>query len=137
MSEQRRRNKQSSPTPKRIFESMIEAANRHDLEAMAAYFAHDYRGELPFSPEGNFIGQAGVRKNWSAFFSTMPDFQVKILSEAVEGSTVWAELFFHGTRADGAEQMMQGVSIMEIQAEKIARGKLYQSLVRESPGDGA
>ena len=49
-------------TPKEIFESMIEATNRHDLEAMVACFAPDYRGELPFTPERNFTGLAGVRK---------------------------------------------------------------------------
>jgi len=117
-------------TPKEIFESTMAAANRHDLEAMLAYFAPDYRGELPFTPEGNFTGQAGVRKNWSLFFSTMPDFQVEILSEAVEGDTVWSELFFHGTQADGTKRMMRGVGIMGMQSGKIAWGKLYQSTVQ-------
>ena len=120
-------------TPKEIFESMIEAANRHDLEAMVACFAPDYRGELPFTPERNFTGLAGVRKNWSFFFSTMPDFRVEILREAVEGDTVWAELLFHGTRADGSKQMIQGVNIMGIQTGKIAWGRLYQNTVQK-PG---
>jgi len=31
----------------------------------------------------------------------MPDFQVDILSEAVEEDTVWAELLYHGTQVDG------------------------------------
>ena len=83
-----------SLTPKEVFEHMIEAANRHDLETMVAYFASDYRAELPFTPEGNFTGQTDVRKNWSVFFSTMPDFRVEILNEVVEGNTVWFELFF-------------------------------------------
>jgi SnoaL-like domain len=48
-----------------------KAANRHDLEAMVACFAPDYRSEQPLYPERNFTGQAGVRKNWSFFFSTM------------------------------------------------------------------
>jgi ketosteroid isomerase-like protein len=129
MSEQQRQ--ETHLAPKEIFESMIEAANRHDLEAMVACFAPDYRGELPFTPERNFTGQAGVRKNWSFFFSTMPDFQVEILREAVEGDTVWAELFFHGTQADGSKRMMQGVNIMGIQSGKIAWGKLYQNTVQK------
>jgi ketosteroid isomerase-like protein len=117
-------------TPKEIFESMVVAANRHDLEAMVSYFAPDYRSELPFTPEKNFTGQAGVRKNWGFFFSTMPDFRVEILSEAAEGDTVWAELFFHGTQTDGTKRMMQGVNIMGMQSGKIAWGKLYQSTVQ-------
>ena len=130
MSEQQRQDTHLSLTPKEIFEHMIEAANRHDLEMMVAYFAPDYRAELPFTPERNFTGQAGVRKNWGAFFSTMPDFRVEILSEAVEGNTVWSELSFHGTRTDGAKQMMQGVNIMRIQGEQIVWGKLYQNVVQ-------
>ena len=133
MSEQQRQETHGHSTPKAIFESMIEAANSHDLEAMVARFAPDYRSELPFSPERNFTGQAGVRKNWSFFFSTMPDFRIEILSEAIEGETVWAELFFHGTRADGVKQMMQGVNIMGIQRGQIAWGKLYQNRVQEPP----
>ena len=133
MSEQQRPEAHLQATPQEIFESMIEATNRHDLEAMVACFAPDYRGELPFTPERNFTGRTGVRKNWGFFFSTMPDFQVEILSLAVDGDTVWAELFFHGTQTNGTKQMMQGVNIMGIQSGKIAWGKLYQNTVQE-PG---
>ena len=132
MSEQQRQETHVHATPKAIFESMIEAANRHDLEALVACFAPEYRSELPFTPERNFTGQAGVRNNWGLFFSTMPDFRVEILSETVEGGTVWAELFFHGTQMDGARRVMRGVNIMGMQSGKIAWGKLYQNTVQES-----
>ena len=130
MSEQQKQEAHLHATTKEIFDSMVAAANRHDLEGMLSYFASDYRAELPFTPEKNFIGQPGVRKNWSAFFSAMSDFRIEILSEAVEGDTVWAELFFHGTQADGTKMMMQGVNIMGMQSGKIAWGKLYQSPVQ-------
>ena len=133
MSEQQKQDTHLSLTPKEVFERMIEAANRHDLETMVAWFAPDYRAELPFTPERNFTGQAGVRKNWSLFFSTMPDFQIEILNEAVEENTVWSELFFRGTQADGTKQMMQGVNIMGIAGAQIAWGKLYQATVQEEP----
>jgi ketosteroid isomerase-like protein len=131
MSEQQQRAIHSDLQPKDVFECMIAAANRHDLEAMVACFAPDYRGELPFTLERSFTGQAGVRKNWSFFFATMPDFRVEIISIAVEGDTVWAELFFAGTRADGTKQMMRGVNIAGIQGEQIAWAKLYQSAVQK------
>ena len=35
-------------SPQVVFERMIEAANRHDLEAMVACFAPDFRSEQPF-----------------------------------------------------------------------------------------
>ena|SRR5215469_1260815 len=108
-----------------VFERMIQAANRHDLDAMVACFAPDYRSEQPFYPERNFTGQAGVRKNWSFFFSTMPDFRVDIRSFAVEGDTMWAELHFHGTQSDGKKQVTRGVTISGIQGEQIAWARLY------------
>src|SRR5437660_6803777 len=125
MSVEQAQNAQTQSPPKVVFERMIEAANRHDLEAMVACFAPDYRSEQPFYPERNFSGQAGVRKNWSFFFSTMPDYRVEILSEAVEGDTIWAELLYHGTQSDGAKHMTQGVFISGIQGEQIVWGKLY------------
>jgi limonene-1,2-epoxide hydrolase len=132
MSEQPRQERHFHSTPKDIFESMIEAANRHDLEAMVACFAPEYRGELPFTPERNCTDQAGVRTNWGSFFSAMPDFHVEILREAVEGETVWAEVFFQGTQTDGGKRLMRGVNIMGRQSSKIAWGRLYQQTVQES-----
>ena len=113
----------SSPTS--VFERMIQAANRHDLDAMVACFAPDYRSEQPFHPERSFTGQAGVRKNWSFLFATVPDMQLEILNEVVEGDTVWAELHFHGTQTDGKKFTVRGVTIQGIQAEQIIWGRLY------------
>ena len=116
---------QAQLPPRIVFERMIEAANCHDLDAMVAYFAPDYRSEQPFYPERNFTGQAGVRKNWSFFFSAMPDYRVDILSEAVEGDIVWAELRYHGTQVDGRKQVTRGVTISGIQGGQIAWMRLY------------
>ena len=125
-------NAQPPSSPQIVFERMIQAANRHDLEAMVACFAPDFRSEQPFSPERNFTGQAGVRKNWSFFFSTMPDFQAEVLSEAVEGDTVWAELHYHGTQVDGKKQATRGVTLSGIQGNQIVWAKLYIMMVVES-----
>ena len=116
---------QTHLSPKLVFERMIQAANRHDLEAMVACFAPGFRSEQPFYPERNFIGQAGVLKNWSFFFSMMPDFQVEVLNESFEGDTVWAELHYHGTQTDGKKQVTRGVTISGIQDGKIAWSRLY------------
>ncbi len=131
MSVEQARHAQTQSSPQIVFERMIQAANRHDLEAMVACFAPDFRSEQPFYPERNFTGQEGVRKNWSFFFSTMPDFQAEVLSEAVEGDTVWAELHYHGTQVDGKKQAMRGVTISGIQGDQIVWAKLYIVTIRE------
>jgi ketosteroid isomerase-like protein len=111
--------------PKLVFERMIQALNRHDLDAMVACFAPNFLSEQPFYPERNFTGQAGVRKNWSFFFSTIPDMQVEVQSSVVEGDTVWAELAYYGTQTDGKKHVTRGVSISGIIGEQIAWSKLY------------
>ena len=131
MSVEQAQNAQTQSSPQVVFERMIQAANRHDLEAMVACFAPDFRSEQPFYPERNFTGQAGVRKNWSFFFSTMPDFQVEVLSEAVEGDTVWAELHYHGTQTDGKKFSVKGVTIQGIQADQICWARLYIEPVQD------
>ena len=131
MSVEQAQNAQTPSSPQIVFERMIQAANRHDLEAMVACFAPDFRSEQPFYPERNFTGQAGVRKNWSFFFSTMPDFQAEVLSEAVEGDIVWAELNYHGTQVDGKKHLTRGVTISGIQGEQIVWAKLYIVTIQE------
>jgi ketosteroid isomerase-like protein len=121
------------PAPQQVFERMIQAANRHDLEAMVACYTEDYRSEQPFHPERNFTGPDGVRKNWSFFFATMPDYRIEVLNLTVGGDTVWAELHFHGTQLDGTRQSTRGVTLVGVRGDLISWARLYIELVQE-PG---
>ena len=131
MLEEQVQDAQTYSSPKVVFERMIQAANRHDLEAMVACFVPEFRSEQPLHPERNFTGQAGVRKNWSFFFTTIPDIQVDILNEVQEGDTVWAELYYHGIQTDGKRFTVKGVTVTGIQADKIAWARLYIEPVQE------
>ena len=132
MSEQQVQHVQTYSSPKLVVERMIQAANRHDLDAMVACFAPDFRSEQPFHPERNFVGQAGVRNNWSFFFTTIPDIQVEIPNEVEEGDSVWAELHYHGTQTDGKKFTVKGVTLLGIQADQIIWGRLYIEPVQEA-----
>jgi predicted SnoaL-like aldol condensation-catalyzing enzyme len=123
---------QTHSSPQVVFERMIQATNRHDLDAMLQYFAPDFRSEQPCHPERAFTGRAGVRKNWSFFFTTVPDMQVDILNAVDEGDTVWAELHYHGTQTDRKKFTVKGVTIMGIQADQIIWARLYIEPVQES-----
>jgi predicted SnoaL-like aldol condensation-catalyzing enzyme len=122
---------QTHSSPKLVFERMVQAANRHDLDAMVAYFAPDYRSEQPFHPERNFVGQTGVWNNWSFFFTTIPDIQIEILGDVEEGDSVWAELHYHGTQTDGKKYTVRGVTLLGIQADQISWARLYIEPVQE------
>jgi len=125
MSQEQGQDAQTYSSPKVVFERMIQAANRHDLEAMVACFAPNFRSEQPFHPERNFVGPAGVRKNWNFFFTTIPDIQIEILGEVEEEDTVWAELHYHGTQTDGKKHAIRGVTLMGIQADQLIWARLY------------
>ena len=131
MAEQQVQDVQTYSPPKLVFERMTQAANRHDLDAMVACFAPDFRSEQPLHPERNFVGQAGVRKNWSFFFSTIPDIQIEILGEVTEGDTVWAEVHFHGEQTDGKKFNVRGVTLQGISADQIIWARLYIEPVQE------
>src|SRR5215467_1880762 len=131
MLEEQVQDRQTHPSPKVVFERMIQATNRHDLDAMVACFAPDFRSEQPVHPERSFTGQAGVRRNWSFFFSTIPDIQVDILDEVTEGDTVWAEVHFHGEQTDGKKFDVRGVTLQGISADQIIWARLYIEPVQE------
>jgi ketosteroid isomerase-like protein len=118
--------------PRQVFERMIQAANRHDLEAMVACYTSDYRSEQPFHPERNFTGPDGVWRNWSFFFATMPDYRIDVLNLTVDGDTVWAELHFHGTQLDGTRQSTRGITLVGVQGDLINWARLYIESVQES-----
>lgn len=131
MSQEQAQDTQTHSSSKVVFERMIQAANRHDLEVMVAYFAPDFRSEQPFHSERDFTGQAGVRKNWSFFFTAIPDIQVDILNEVEEGGTVWAELHYHGTQTDGKKFSVKGVTLQGIQDGQIYWARLYIEPVQD------
>jgi ketosteroid isomerase-like protein len=125
MREEQRQATRVQSSAKLVFERMIQAANNHDLDAMVACFAPHFRSEQPFNPERNFTGQAGVRKNWSFFFSTMPDFRAEVQRSVVEEEMVWAEMTYSGTQTDGKKQVTRGVTISGMQEGQIAWSRLY------------
>lgn len=125
MSELRTKQAQAGATPLEVLERMLSALNQHDLDEMVACFSRDYQSEQPFHPERNFIGQAGVRKNWGHFFSTIPDIQADVLSETTDGDTIWAELHIHGVRTDGKTHTTRGVTLQRIRDGLIVWARLY------------
>ena len=131
MLEERIKDAQTHSSPKSVLERMLQATNRHDLDAMVACFAPNFRSEQPLHPERDFTGQSGVRKNWSFFFKTVPDIQVDILSEVEERDTIWAELHYHGTQSDGKKFCIKGVTLQGIQDDKICWARLYIEPVQE------
>jgi ketosteroid isomerase-like protein len=117
-----------------VVQRLERATNEHDLEALVACFASDYRNETPAHPERGFTGQDQVRANWSQIFAAVPDLTCEVLRCTVEGDTVWSEWEHRGTRPDGTPHLMRGVIIFGIADGFAAWARFYLEPVQA--GDG-
>jgi hypothetical protein len=123
------------PGPPSLLQRLHIAQNQHDLDALVNCFDPEYVSEQPVHPDRAFHGREQVRKNWSAFFKSMPDFRSDLLRAATGKDTLWAEWRWSGTLADGTRLEMRGVTVFGIQDDLIAWGRLYMEPV-EQTGEG-
>ncbi len=120
--------------PRSVIDRLTAAQNARDVEGMLACFHEDYVSEQPLHPARAFRGSDQVRANWSALLEAVPDFHAEILRSAVDGDSVFFEVHWTGTKADGSALEERGVIIMGIRDDRIAWGRLY---VDEVERDGA
>jgi ketosteroid isomerase-like protein len=115
-----------------VIERLVAATNAHDLDGVVACFAEGYTLEAPLHPARSFRGTDQVRRNWTQIFGAVPDIATRVLAAAVDGGTIWTEWEMSGTRRDGAKQLMRGVFIFGIEADRIAWGRMFLEAVDES-----
>ena len=125
----------TSQGPAAVVERLVAAINAHDLEAMVACFADNYRNEWPAHPQRGFRGNQQVRSNWSQIFAGVPDLRARLPRMVVDGDTVWAEWDIAGTRRDGAAHLMRGASIFGVAEGSLAWVRFYLEPVEETSGD--
>ena len=123
--------------PGAVIERIRMAINRHDLDALAACFAPDYRSEFPAHPDRTFGGHEQMRANWGRIFNTIPDIEALVLRTATDADTIWVEWEWRGTGADGSPSLQRGVTIHGVRGARTEWVRLYMEPVQESgPGIG-
>jgi ketosteroid isomerase-like protein len=120
--------------PPEVLARLVAAANAHDIDALVDCFSVDYVNETPAHPDRDFRGREQVRENWSRIFAAVPDVTMTVLSCAVDGASLWAELEQRGTRPDGAPLVMRGVNIFRVAANRFDAVRFYMEPVEQ---DGA
>ena len=103
--------------------------NGHDLEALVACFAADYRNETPAHPSRSFVGQEQVRQNWTQILGAISGLTGRIVRHATVDDTAWVEWDWTGTGPGGAPFGMRGVTIFGIAADRIASARFYMEPV--------
>jgi ketosteroid isomerase-like protein len=120
--------------PLALLDRVTAAQNAHDVDAMVACFCDDYRSEQPLFPGRTFQGSEQVRANWSALLGAIGDFHAETLRSATAGDTVFAEIRWTGTKADGSRLDERGVVIFGLRGDRFAWGRFY---VDEVPAESA
>ena len=118
--------------PMAIVERLLEATNRHDLDAIGACFRLDFENLSPLHPARSFRGREQVVKNWAQILRGVPDIRAQIVGRAVEGDQVWTEWEMTGTRRDGYRQLLRGVMIFAVRAGLIDSVRFYLEPVDDS-----
>ena len=115
-------------------ERLRGAVQRHDLDAVTACFAADYRNETPAHPARGFVGQAQVRRNWEQIFAAVPDLTADVTCIA-DDRAVWSEWEMRGTRRDGGTHLMRGVVIFGLRDGQASWARFYLEPVETAGGD--
>lgn len=112
-----------------VIDKLAAALNAHDLEGAAALIHEDYRSEQPAHPGEAFVGRAQMHANWQAMFAGIPDFHAELIRSVDDGDTTWSEWAWSGTRSDGQDFQVRGVTLFELRDGKITAGRLYMEEV--------
>ena len=119
-----------------VMNRLLVAMNAHDLDAFVACFASDYRSEQPAHPSRAFHGSDQVRENWASVFAGVPDFNAElVVSLSTDDGIEIGEWRWSGTHTDGSPFAMCGVTVMGIEDERIAWGRLYMETVERDDAD--
>lgn len=121
--------------PAALIQRLAAATNAHDVDALVACFAGDYRNETPAHPARSFDGRDQVRRNWEQIFAFVPDITAEVLRFTVDGDTVWSEWEHRGTRSDGSEHLMRGVVIFGVTNTEAAWARFYLEPVDSGGSD--
>jgi ketosteroid isomerase-like protein len=115
-----------------------QAINAHDLEAVVALFAEDYRNETPAHPARGFSGAEQVRRNWTRILGSAPDLRADLVRSTTDGDVEWSEWSWAGTGLDGRPLQMAGVVVLGIVRGRAQWARFYLEPVdRGSDGVGA
>lgn len=113
-------------------EEVLAAFNRHDLDAIMAYFSEDAVLEMPRGPEpwgARFVGKAAVREGLAARFAGLPDVRYSEDRHFVCGDRGVSEWLLTGTTTAGERIAVRGCDLWEFRDGLIARKDSYWKIV--------
>ena len=116
---------------------VLDAFNRHDLDAIMEYFSDDCSFDFPRGPEPwgqRFIGKAQVREGLASRFKGIPDVhyaddQHWISVDGTQGVSEWT---LTGTTTSGIKLNVRGCDLWEFRDGKIIRKNSFWKIVEQT-----
>ncbi len=119
-----------------VVDRLVQAVNRHDLDALVSCFAEDYRNETPVHPQRSFTGRNQVRANWTQILAGVPDIEAAVLRQVESEDEVWTEWEMSGSRVeDGGQFLMRGVVIFATRGDVISSARFFLEPAEGVSGD--
>jgi steroid delta-isomerase-like uncharacterized protein len=116
--------------------AVLDAFNRHDLDAIMNYFSDDCTFDFPRGPESygqRFVGKAEVREGLASRFKGIPDVHYGEDSHwiSADGKRGVSEWLLTGTTAAGVKLKVRGCDHWEFRDGKITRKDSYWKIVEQ------
>jgi ketosteroid isomerase-like protein len=109
-------------------EQVLDAFNRHDLDAIMAHFAEDAVLEMPRGPDpwgSRMVGKAAVREGLAARFAGIPDVRYSEDRHWVCGDRGASEWLLTGTTTAGERIAVRGCDLWEFRDGQVVRKDSY------------
>lgn len=111
-----------------LLEAFLEAFNRHDVEAVMAFFAEDGTMYLPRGPESwgpRLAGKPAVRAGVADRLAGLPDAHYGRDSHWVCGDLGVSKWELTGTLSSGIRLQVRGVDLLQFRDGKIVQEDSY------------
>ena len=112
---------------------ILEAFNRHDLDAIMEFFADDCSFDFPRGPEPwgqRFVGKAQVREALAGRFKGIPDVHYGDDRHWVAADKGVSEWTLTGTTSSGVSLKVRGCDLWEFRNGKVVRKDSYWKIVQ-------
>ena len=118
-----------------VLTEVLEAFNRHDLDAIMAHFAEDCMLETPRGPDPwgrRFVGKSEVRQGLAARFEGIPDVHYEGGGHFVCGDRGLSEWTISGTTVEGERIEVRGCDLWTFGADDTVTKKDSFWKIREA-----
>ncbi|MCI4347890.1 MAG: nuclear transport factor 2 family protein [Thermoplasmata archaeon] len=115
-----------------MLQEILDAFNRHDLDAIMKFFAEDAVFEMPRGPQPwgeRFVGKENVRKALAGRFSGIPNVHYGQDDHWIAGDRGASEWTLTGTTVGGVQLRVRGCDLWRFRDGAVVRKDSYWKIV--------